>query len=57
MSEYEGKDPKMLLKSISKTAARGYLTDLILFNAKLRSELSSIQECDPSLEEESVALV
>ena len=39
MSEYEGKDPKILQKSIRKTEAQEYLTDLILHNAKLRSEL------------------
>ena len=56
MSEYEGKDPKMLQKSIRKTEARGYLTDLILHNAKLRSELLIVQECDSKLEEENSAL-
>ena len=46
MSIYEGKDPKALQKVMSRAAARNYLTDLILYNAMLRSELSIVHECD-----------
>ena len=56
MSIYEGKDPKALQKVMSRAAARNYLTDLILYNAKLRSELSTVLECDSNKEEEINAL-
>ena len=56
MSIYEGKDPKALQKVMSKAAARNYLTDLILYNATLRSELSIVHECDINKEEEINAL-
>ena len=56
MSIYEGKDPKALQKVMSRAAARNYLTDLILYNAMLRSELSIVHECDSNKEEEINAL-